>query len=236
MTKWMCHMCPTCKCRWIQGAAPFCTQMLCESPSYSAIHMFTREVYNSLTVVQCSSARSIEGKHLSESTTQLQWCISPKHIRHGKNPLNTWKNLSWSHTLDHWINKHLFVAAKGMCNFSRFRDAISQVLDPFQIVLQDNFWSMKQPPPCWNGKWMTPWSASPRRVLRTNGWLGSWAAAKSRENPRERRRTNTHSTQPPAACGSSLVIQSHGGVGGCFMLWLVFNMYRICTDDMYIQS
>lgn len=31
-----------------------------------------------------------------------------------------------------------------MCNMSG-RDAISQVLDPFQSVLQDNFWSIPTP-------------------------------------------------------------------------------------------
>lgn len=78
------------------------------------------------------------------------------------------------HTRTHWINKYL--------SGSHTCATCEEEMQSLRFWILSNLCSKTtfgafQPPPCWNGKWMTPWSAEPRRVLRTNGWVlvGPWS-------------------------------------------------------------
>ena len=97
------------------------------------------------------------------------------------------------HTRTHWINKHR--------SGSHTCATCQEEMQSLRCWILSNLCSKTtfgafQPPPCWNGKWMTPWSAEPRRVLRTNGWVlvGPW----SRVTRLETEHTHTHTTRVPS--------------------------------------
>lgn len=140
--------------------------------------------------MQCGSARSMEFTPIRiDHSTAMVYIPKPKAWQTSTQHAYTFHD----HTRTHWINKYL--------SGSHTCATCQEEMQSLRFWILSNLCSKTtfgafQPPPCWNGKWMTPWSAEPRRVLRTNGWVlvGPW----SRVTCLETEHTHTHMTRVPS--------------------------------------